>query len=437
MILTGLIEIGIVTDLAGLTVALVAPVALFFSILSTFQKQNIFFFLALNHSIFLAWPFIHSFNSLVLFAQASFFFALQQSKKMLKAILFVGLLASSLVTGHFTVRPDVDITKVVQRTHAPTLKNAAAGGSSTVTTSSPCGSMFGQTPSTSQTVYVNSGGSDSLGDGSNTNPYATVGKAMTSITDASLSKTYSIQIGAGRFTEVSLALKPWVFMIGQQYEATKFSISGGTKELTLHADFANGGNRAGLFNLYLNAGTGINFDLLTIGGSPTPSAVIALEQVWVGGAFTMKGRPQGIDFLEQFGGFVFGTVSIDSVYIQSQGWQVAGDVVLTVDQFSTSGSLTNLVVMGDTHVQAATGKTNTQDFYSSSLVGGLLADGAGVQVGVDAIASYDPPVQVLGAQVILRTHASSIAYAPSTSSDWDSPPPTTVQEALDRLAASP
>lgn len=111
----------------------------------------------------------------------------------------------------------------------------------------------------------------------------------------------------------------------QQYEASKFSITGGTKELTLHSDFANGGTRAGVYNLYLNAGTGINFDLEAIGGTPTPSAVIAIEQVWVGGSFTMKGRPQGIDFLEQFGGFVF-----VSCLERSPRFSLAGKVLLII-----------------------------------------------------------------------------------------------------------
>lgn len=123
---------------------------------------------------------------------------------MIKAFLFLALVASTLVSGRMHVKPDVETIKTM-RQHGNVSLNPKLSR------------MVGQTPAASQSVYVNSGGSDTVGDGSNTNPYATVGKAMASITDASLSKTYSIEIGAGRYTEVSLALKPWVFMIGYVY----------------------------------------------------------------------------------------------------------------------------------------------------------------------------------------------------------------------------
>jgi hypothetical protein len=71
----------------------------------------------------------------------------------------------------------------------------------------------------SQDKYVDAAGDDAIGNGSLSNPYLTVAKAMTAITDASSTKPYVVNVGPGVFTG-NFAIKPWVFVIGSGRNAT-------------------------------------------------------------------------------------------------------------------------------------------------------------------------------------------------------------------------
>lgn len=64
-----------------------------------------------------------------------------------------------------------------------------------------------------QTAYVNKGGNDTTGNGSFGQPYLTVGKAISSITDASPTKRYGILVGPGDYNE-NLVIKANMFFIG-------------------------------------------------------------------------------------------------------------------------------------------------------------------------------------------------------------------------------
>ena len=68
-------------------------------------------------------------------------------------------------------------------------------------------------PITTQRVYVAHGGDDAHGNGSMVLPYLTIAKAMSSITDNSITKRYEIQVGPGQHPEV-WGLKPWVAVVG-------------------------------------------------------------------------------------------------------------------------------------------------------------------------------------------------------------------------------
>ncbi len=68
-------------------------------------------------------------------------------------------------------------------------------------------------PITTQTIYVNKGGSDVSGDGRHSNPYKTISYAMSTITDSSANKRYYIDVGPGEYSE-SWNIKPWVAIKG-------------------------------------------------------------------------------------------------------------------------------------------------------------------------------------------------------------------------------
>lgn len=68
-------------------------------------------------------------------------------------------------------------------------------------------------PSTDQAYYVSKQGSDTTGNGSIGAPYLTIGKALTTISDASPTKRYLIDVGPGDYNE-NLSLKANVFVQG-------------------------------------------------------------------------------------------------------------------------------------------------------------------------------------------------------------------------------
>jgi hypothetical protein len=85
----------------------------------------------------------------------------------------------------------------------------------------PAGSGGGQVSSTTplytQMVYVNKNGSDTTGLGSINEPYLTIVKALSTILDATTTKRYTVEVGAGRFDEIGdIALVPYVWIIGRQ-----------------------------------------------------------------------------------------------------------------------------------------------------------------------------------------------------------------------------
>lgn len=296
-----------------------------------------------------------------------------------------------------------------------------------------------QIPPSSQSVYVNLGGSDSTGDGSNTNPYHSIAFALSTITDAAATKIYTIEVGAGRFVESSLVLKPWVYIVGRNYEATKIAVSTAPKLVTLDSSFANGGTRAGLANVYLVSSTGISFDLATIGGSPTPSAVLSLTSVWIGGALSILGRPQGIDFVETYDIFVFGSVTYDSLNVQSQGSVYLSPVTLSAEvSTNTAGTHIGTYSADVVSVSSSVNASNLQEFVSSTLNGGLTTSGSQTVVQVDAISLPSSASLTIesSSQVTLSSGARTLEYIPSNPSHWASPAPVHVQEALDRLAAA-
>lgn len=95
----------------------------------------------------------------------------------------------------------------------------------------------------SNLVHVSKSGSDVTGTGGQHKPFASVGAALASITDASPSKRYAIKVEAGAYTETNLALKANVFIIGDSKDAVRITAS----SLTMASDFSGGAdNRSGL-----------------------------------------------------------------------------------------------------------------------------------------------------------------------------------------------
>lgn len=127
-------------------------------------------------------------------------------------------------------------------------------------------------PTETQKVWVYVGATGLNPDGTILHPFPTITQALNSITDATASKPYNINVGAGIYTEPNVLLKPWVFLIGENRVSTTI-----TGAVSLDPLFMNQGSigqpaNTGLYDITMD---GINnFDLQTIGGTGVASIFI-------------------------------------------------------------------------------------------------------------------------------------------------------------------
>lgn len=209
-------------------------------------------------------------------------------------------------------------------------------------------------PSTNQVAYVSYlSGNDSTGDGSYDKPFKTIIYAMTTITDATQNKPYVIQLLADRQIETAdILVKPYVSIVGLGQRATYIRSPG----FNIKPDPSHATNNSWVLlkNFYLGGGTGINWDLNSLGGS---NCVLIIEGITNSGILTYKGRNAGGgDYLEMYVGIQFGTVTLDSVYAQVQTWEVVSQVNLTNSQgiSGTGATLNNIVLDSNMVIDGAT-----------------------------------------------------------------------------------
>ena len=163
--------------------------------------------------------------------------------------------ASNVGTGSGLYKQKVGANLEFKSLKAGTNVTLTASGDE-VTISSSSGASF----SPAQTVFVAKNGSDVTGNGTQDNPFLTISAALTSITDASPSKRYAIQLSPGEYTEASIALKANVFIVGTgQKETTRI-----TGAVSLHSSFSGSAdNRSGFAQVILLSACDFNWNTVT------------------------------------------------------------------------------------------------------------------------------------------------------------------------------
>ena len=154
------------------------------------------------------------------------------------------------------------------------------------------------------TIYVTKGGSDTTGNGSLTNPYRTVTKAMTAVGSPTINDSTVINVGPGHFTEAgALTIKPWVFIVGTGWRSTRITPTSFSLD---NASWAGGGDkRAGATNVTLNAATTIDFQSTTsTDGKWYSEAVVYNSTLTI-----TAGYP--INQFIIFGGWVWGNLTLN------------------------------------------------------------------------------------------------------------------------------
>lgn len=295
----------------------------------------------------------------------------------------------------------------------------------------PTGSFISPLPSSSQMLYVQKSGSDITGDGTIGNPYLTIAFAMTTITDSSTNKRYVMNVGPGTFSD-NFSWVAWVFMVGASQIATRLTGNIDINNPTWGIPGPTFDERAGATDIQFSGTITLDFTLqssqygkfyfwncnvnntLNITAQGPINQVICQDGLWFGGVSTNGGQ------------LVFNA-------IMGQ----AGNIILTTSPttlvFSAfCGALNGNLIMNDVG-----GVTATAYLFDFPILGNITLNGANVSLfATNSSLPLKANVTIAGGATLTRlTDAASLEYSPTTPSDWALPLPSTVQEALDRLAS--
>lgn len=214
--------------------------------------------------------------------------------------------------------------------------------------------------SVAQTRYVTKGGDDATGDGSLTQPFATIAAALASITDASPTKRYAIKIEAGAYTEGNLLLKANVFVSGNN---TLNGVRVTVTSLALAADFTGSAdNRSGFARMVLTGPCNLDWSTVTSGAGK-----LYFSEVSFNSAVTLYGHNNAtaqaqFDSCQFFNSF---TVSGINVGVHTNNIHF-GNIVL--NQHPGGGMPTILVATGGNCSGSVTLTTTVTDFNRRSSI---------------------------------------------------------------------
>jgi len=301
----------------------------------------------------------------------------------------------------------------------------------------------GPSPSSTFSLWVEKGGSDSAGDGSDDAPYLTITKAITVAKTLALGgptfQECAIYVGPGEFTE-NLVVPPWLNIVSL---APFSAILNGNVTLDSPTWVADRSGFAGtiLTGIYMLGSITLDFTGFALGdafglhgcivgdvtvtGDAVGGASVDSHEVYFSGVISATGCSDASGGFNTFNCyFADGEIHVVASATLDSTWHSIGD--------STSPEQPVAITLDATAGQPAVG------FAMSALANGgtLTLNGAG--------ASYTACLQAVPKLItllngapppVLMSFANGLGYTPGVPGNWAGAPPTTVQEALDRIAA--
>jgi hypothetical protein len=270
-----------------------------------------------------------------------------------------------------------------------------------------------------QLRYVAPSGSDVSGNGSFAQPFQTISHAESVITDATALKPYVIMVAPGIFPE-DIALKSFVSIHGVD-PSQRPRLDG---VLSFAVGFVGG---LGLSNLEFTAAQTFAFAALVF-----PTCNIEACRFDLGTIFSGTGGYELFLFRNHFGG----VTSTDAAVILSEGNTYDG-------LFTFNGATRNVNLdstgdaFGDDFSTTATAPhTVVALLVDSAITDTLNLTGAGVTFGGTA-GAIPPTVNLAGGAPapVALTSANGLAYTAAVVGDWSGTNPTSIKNALDRIAA--
>lgn len=264
------------------------------------------------------------------------------------------------------------------------------------------------------TVYVDClSGNNGTANGSTLSKYGTFGAAEGAITLASPTNPYQIVIAAGVCTETNLALKPNIFINGNN---ATLNVTG---TLSLTADWGSGGNSMFVKDLQLNPSNATTWDFTGFGAHSDyiEMSNVRVLQNW---NFSILGTSQEIVVLDG----LFATnpqidLTLQDVYGGVQNASPYNLSIINTGSYSgTVMTLSDDEVLGSTLVQAQGAQNQIVNFTANSLTvfgGTVTLDGANIIAAFDPSSFSAVPTLLNGATYTLKSPATGVTvnYSPS------------------------
>jgi hypothetical protein len=289
-------------------------------------------------------------------------------------------------------------------------------------------------------VFVSKQGNDSTGNGTQQNPYLTIGAAQDSITDATTTKEYIIYIGPGQYNELATyKIKPYIGLYGVSPELTT------VKRVDNSAIQFDAATTATTRFTVQNVRFFNSVSVDRTGG--TAGVNIDLFEVRIDGNFLWNGIGPGKDF-SGIRSCRFGSVTGNAIVHSISASIIDG--ALTMGTTGSSNPLSgfecypyiegtymlNVVLTADTGTQMFGEFTRN---YVASTWSNTSAGTGTITAIADAVSLPQAAASLTTSGTVtidLFTRAQSIGYVPATPANWTDTDPTKVSQAIDRLAAA-
>jgi hypothetical protein len=286
-------------------------------------------------------------------------------------------------------------------------------------------------PVITQMIYVNKGGNDTTGNGSELAPYLTVSKAVSMVVDATNVKIYGVNIGPGIYTE-DVNIKPNMFLLGAGRQLTKIHGNFGNDDVAwTYVPPVDEYSKTGIRDLYI-FNDGPQESVIDMARHSSNYTQFYIDDC--------EGNPNGIRF-------TVGATTTDNIFSIFGGYWT--------DIYNNGGEVyTRSVEMGHFIISAAVqtcfqqllgcnvGTVNVSTGAIRSrcqIFGGFVFSVASftgsdniVDVTVGSVREYNVGLYG-GATLRLLSSANRLQYVPTVPANW-STAPTQVAQALDLLA---
>ena len=233
----------------------------------------------------------------------------------------------------------------------------------------------GLLPAVNHVVYVQIGGDDINGNGSQGKPFASINRACTlirSFANASSTNRYAILVGPGRYTE-ALSLSEWTYIVGDSVEGTRVTFT----SLTLGAEWAvNVDHRSGFQHMTVSGAPTVDFaavtsnqgklrwDSVVFNDGFTFTAFSAINQIETCSCKFLAGWVQN--------GINFACLNCSSIN--------GGNVVLNATTINAIAGILGSGFDGGLTINATGAPTGIVEIAGSSFEGGLTLNGANASI---------------------------------------------------------